>query len=119
MNWILQESNQARRVTAAFLPTPNANKFDMRIYRDYALTPEVFQLDWPRTALEASGVTLTKGSPDAVFDLTQSKGYARLRLDDWKEVDEWRGDLVAVELRGVGGIDPLKIFGMYVEGAQS
>lgn len=118
MNWILQERNQARRVTAAFLPTKEANQFDMRIYRDYSETPEVFKLDWPRTALEASGVTLTKDSPDAVFDLTQSKGYSRLRLDDWKEVDEWRGDLVAVELRGVGGVDVLKFYGMYVEGAQ-
>lgn len=119
MSWILQESNQARRVTTAFQPTKEANQFDMRIYRDYSETPEAFQLDWPRTVGEASGSTLTKGSPDAVFDLTQSKGYARLRLDDWKEVDELRGDLVAVELRGVGGTDPLKIYGMYVEGAQS
>jgi len=115
--WIFEESNQSRRVAAFFEPTSRANQFDLRIYRDFSKTPENWKLNWPNTAAASDGVVTVAGDPDAEFDMTQSKGFGQLRLDGWKELNEWRGDLVSIEVRGFGGYDRVKIHGFDIEGA--
>ncbi len=115
--WAMGEKNQSRRIAVFFGPTRQANQCDLRIYRDFSKTPKDWMLDWPTTPAASDGVSTTKNDPDAEIDLTQTKGFAQVRLDSWKMLNEWRGDFVAIELRGFGGPDRVKIHGLDVEGA--
>lgn len=117
-NWAFKEEDQVRRIIFGFQPVTHSNTFDLRVYRDYAESPEVWQLTWPNTPAEASGVETTRDDPDAVFDLTQEKGYAHLRLDSWKSFDEWRRDIISLELRGFSGHDHVQIFGGVIQGGK-
>lgn len=116
--WDVSDIDQTRRVSASFKPTTSDAQMDVRVYEDYSETPIEWTLSWPRNASASNGVTTTAGSPDAVFDLSQTRGYGYLTLDDLKEYNEYRLDTLSIELKGVSGKDAVQIYAINLEGAQ-
>ena len=90
---------------------------DLRIYEDYATVPSANSLSWPNNPSGGSGVTTTKGDPDAVVDLSLPRGFAYLTLDDAKAFNEWRRDVVAIEIRGFSGDKAIRHYQIDIEGA--
>jgi hypothetical protein len=117
--WNPGEIQQTRRVTATFQPADGNTTMDLRIYEDYSETPNVNTLDWPINESGSSGVVTNQGDSDAVVDLSLPKGFAYLTLDDLKAYDEWRRDVISVEIRGFSGEKAVRIYQLDIEGAAS
>lgn len=115
--WNPGEIQQTRRITATFQPADENSTMDMRIFEDYALDPTENTIDWPINPSGSSGVTTKKGDPDAIVDLSIPKGFAYMTLDDLKEYNEWRRDVISVEVRGFSGDEAVRIFQIDIEGA--
>jgi hypothetical protein len=115
--WPIQEMNQPRRISVGFQPAGTPNKMDLRVYADYSKEPINWSLKWPRNPSESTGISTMPDDPDAEIDLEQKKGFSYLTLDGFNIYDEFRGDIVAAELRGFSGQKPVVINQMRIQGA--
>jgi hypothetical protein len=115
--WPIQEMNQPRRIAVGFQPSGTPNKMDLRVYADYAKNPIDWSLKWPRNPSEGTGITTMPDDPDAEIDLEQEKGFSYLTLDGFNIYDEFRGDIVAAELRGFSGQQPVIVNQIRIQGA--
>lgn len=117
MRWHNEEGNQERRLEVLFQPTPQANSLDARFYENHATAPTDWGRDWPPTSAEGDGVTTAEDDPDAEIDLSHTTGFAQLRLAGRRERYARKSDVVAVELRGFSGRDPVTVHEMTLDGA--
>lgn len=117
MRWANVEGDVQRRVTLSFPPAPEEAYLDLRVFRDYKATPEVYGSDQPSTPTKADAVQVTAGSADAVFSLQNQYGFGHVLLGNKRGPRSLKWDLFAVELRGVTSEGAVVVHELAVEGA--
>jgi len=117
IRWNPGEMQQSRRIAASFDPSTANTSMDLRLYEDYAKSPVNNELTWPINPSGSSGITTTDNDPDSVVDMSLPRGYAHLTIDDLRERNEWRRDVISIELRGFSSDSAVRIYQIDVEGA--
>lgn len=116
--WPIKEQQQARKVAVSFRQTAAANNMDLRVYKEFKRSAEVWQATWPRVNGDSSGVQTRDESTDAVIDTTIPLGYAYLTIDDFDAYDEYREGVVSVELAGFQCSSTFKVFEIDIMGGR-
>lgn len=116
-SWPVFEYNQPRRISVGFQPSGTPNEMDLRVYADYAEEPIDWGLSWPRNPSDSTGIEVRRDDPDAEIDLQQEKGFSYLTVDSFNVWDEFRSDIVSVELRGFSGESPVVVYQIGIQGA--
>lgn len=116
----LDATRTKRQYTAIAQPTVEEASLDIRTYIDHASTPENYEAYED----DGLGVTTKKGEPDAMVALKRVRsrgalfsGRAYKRMDGVLVGRNNEGRYVQAELRGVQGMDPIKLYELVVEGA--
>ena len=115
--WPVYEWNQPRRVNLGFEPSETPNKLSLRLYQDYAREPIDWSLSWPRNPSDTSHVETEVDEPDVEVDLQQPRGFARLTIDSYSVYDEFRPEILSVELKGFASASPTTVYQIGIDGA--
>src|SRR6185369_2353083 len=110
------EETNKRRVEAIYDPLTEACTADLQLYADFSGTP--LNAGTTVQSSDNAGVGFTEGEPFMVIDFTKSIGFAQQRFDGHKERDGdgWR--FVSLGLSGVSNADPVKLYGLTVDGVK-
>lgn len=116
--WLDDDMTNARRVVLTFKPCDSDNQIDVRVFRDRFDEPMEFGYDWPPTPDEADAVTVRSGDTALRVNLTQAAGFAQIRMNDRRQRYIQRRDNFSIEMSGVSGESPVRLYEMIVEGAK-
>lgn len=116
--WINKEGDQQRRVEILFRPVAADAQMDLRIFKDFASAADKWGRNWPPSTLDRDAVHVVNDEEDAVVDLTQSVGFAQVRLSGRRDLYVEKADVVAVELAGVSATVPVTVYEVNLEGAE-
>lgn len=112
--WADSELEAPRNLEVSYEPA-SAGTFDCRLYYDRSRTPVL----WGSTQVGVSdGSDSEEGAPDLVADLTKANGYSARRFDRQGDLYLDADRMVAVELRGVAGAEPVVVYQLAIGGAR-
>lgn len=111
LRWVQEETQNPRRIELNFEPTPGQS-LDLTHYRDRLADP----IDMAVTR-DDDGVAMTTGEAVMRVDLDRASGFAQARLDGGRELSTHGPRQISVGLAGVGGIKPVRVYELTVDGA--
>lgn len=109
--YVDEERDNARDVGVVFKPTAFPGSFSFRLYYDYSDTPQ----DWG-VSRSVDGISTILGSPDVTVDTQKVRGYAIQRMQSHRERYSLSNYFVSVELTGVQGVNPTRVFQLTLDG---
>jgi hypothetical protein len=109
--YVDEESDNARDVSLVFKPSGGQGSIVFRRYTDYNTEPV------PNSVTRAiDGISTVAGSPDVFVDTQKSRGYAIHRSQSRRERYSLSDYFVSVELVGVQGGEPTRVFEVVLDG---
>lgn len=119
LRWLDEDQSNVRRLVILFEPLEGPNQINARLFLDQLLVPQTWGDDWAPTSEAADALTVRKNDVDLAINLTQVKGIATIRMDQGRDRYLHQRDLFALEMEGVSGEDPLRLYQIIAEGATS
>ena len=111
--WREQSRSNVRTLGARYIPQTEEAQLNLRVYDDGSSSPR--DSVWPYSNEVGGGVE--GGSPNFQIDVTDDKGYQKLRIDDGFDNDSPAVRTVELEIEGVSGIEPTEITEIFIDGA--
>lgn len=106
--FLLSEEFIERRIAVVFQPTPSQATMTLRLFFDFSPTPVAWKQNL--SLAEGNGVSVQDGSGDLLVDLTKPSGYIQKRFPGHREFYIDGPRYVTVQLSGVTGADPQKVY---------
>jgi hypothetical protein len=112
--WRLNEDDESNEqgVSLVFTPTKSVTTVAIKYLFDFSRKPYLF--GYTRTQ---DGVSVRSGDPQIVVDLSTDSGYARCRIDRFREITSHGKRFAAIDMSGFQGTDPVSISQVSVGGA--
>ncbi len=109
--YVDDENDNARDVGVVFKPTAGSGALAFRLYHDYADTPKQWGV-----SRSIDGISTLAGDTDVVIDTNKVRGYAIQRMASHRERYALSDYFVSIELVGVQGAEPTRIFEVNLAG---
>jgi hypothetical protein len=106
------ELENPRGLEISFQPITASSRLVANMYFDYAGSPRVWRAD-----RDEDGIRLRNGNADIEVKSSTGRGYAIQRLYGHRESTGYGDKYVSVELAGVQGAEPARIYQLSIEGA--
>jgi hypothetical protein len=107
------EAENPRDLEFVFQPTRSTSSFGASLYYDHSQSPQVWPYDMDR-----DGISVKQDSTAITVDATSPRGYAIQRMSGHRDPYGFGNRYVSLELNGVQGLDPQRIFEIVINGAR-